>query len=46
MVHRLTSEMHDMTPDQQDFVMCVLGEEEPSLRALEQLSAMCEKFEV
>jgi len=46
MVHRLTSEIHDMTACEQDFIFEVLGGEDVTAQALGQLRDLCERFEV
>lgn len=46
MVRRLQSELHDMTPDEQDFVMSVLNQGEVGSRQLDCLRGLVEKFDV
>lgn len=46
LVHRLTSELHDMTPAEQDFVMGVLGGPALTPEQLQCLREMADEFNV
>lgn len=46
LVHRLTSEIHDMTPAEQDFVMGVLGGPALTPEQLQCLREMADEFNV